>query len=193
MATVSLKLEGFKEAIARIGPRVFRRRLKKNLRVASKRVGLMAEREIKEGINSGRLKANAPLTEAIKGSSRPLVNTGQLVRSVTSKVGSFDEVFVGVLRSRAIRDPNTGKVRDVKEIAAILHQGAVIRVTEQMRRFFFAMADQFPERWKPLSSSTKVIVIPPRPFLKFATTPKAIRRYKQEWEQAVEKTLRGVE
>jgi hypothetical protein len=56
--------------------------------VAAKRLGLLGVREIQKKLLRGPFVANAPSTIAIKGSSRPLVDTGQLRRSISFAVVS---------------------------------------------------------------------------------------------------------
>ncbi|MBI4449043.1 hypothetical protein HY641_03390 [Candidatus Woesearchaeota archaeon] len=43
--------------------------------------------DIEKEIRTGDFKPNAPLTIAIKGSSRPLIDTGQMVQSVQFEIG----------------------------------------------------------------------------------------------------------
>ena len=82
------------------------------------------------------------------------------------------------------------------EIATILHNGAVVDVSDKMRRFFGMMArkhslGQTRRPWRPIKRTTKVIVIPKRPFLEEAVTSKLIRMYQENWERAVESAMAG--
>lgn len=59
----------------------------------AKKVGLVAEETIQEAFSTngfGQWKPNAPMTVEKKGSSSPLIDTGQLRRSITSKVMKND-------------------------------------------------------------------------------------------------------
>jgi hypothetical protein len=191
MATVKLELKGFRELSDALALPKFRRRFKKQVRKATRKNGLIAEGAIKQQIASGDgMKPNSPLTEALKGSSRPLVDTGELQKSITHKLTAFDEVIIGVLRRVQKRNPKTGKVDNLQDIAAILHNGATISVTPAMRRLFFALSNEIPEV-KPLSPKTTVIVIPARPFLLAAFSPKFVAKYRRNWEEAIERAFRG--
>lgn len=198
MAKSNLKLVGFKKLKSILDPKKFERRLKKHVRQATLKNGLIAESKIKEAINKGkvpgRAKTNADLTIAIKGSDRPLVDSGQLTKSISSEVQSWKLVFVGVNRNRTVTDEN-GKKTGIITIAQTLHDGAAINVTAKMRRFFFWMAfdKESPFRGvvKPLKASTKKIIIPPRPFLHVALADKLVKRYTNNWNKAVRKTMRG--
>lgn len=80
--------------------------------------------------------ANSPLTVLVKGSSRPLVDRGDLRASVNGRVdreGGLLTGAVGVLRRS--RSRKGGKMTN---IAAALHDGYVVRVTPKVRAAVFA-------------------------------------------------------
>lgn len=190
---VELQLEGFDELRSRLDPKTFNRRLKKNIRRATLKNGLVAEGAIKTAMASGAFQKNSPLTISIKGSARPLVDNGDLMKAVSHKLVAFDHIVIGVLKSQKKQNPNTGKADDLLQIAALLHNGVTVSVTPRMRRFFFRMADLQPGRWKPLKATTKVIVIPPRPFLLAALEAVMIQRYEKNWSDAVDRALAGLD
>lgn len=79
---------------------------------------------------------NAPLTILIKGSSRPLVDRGDLRLSIEPAVereGRNVLGAVGVLRSRRAK-----RGRKMFNVATALHEGFVIRVTPKVRAAVFA-------------------------------------------------------
>jgi len=156
---------------------------------------MILRREIRENIRSGKWAAgrakNAPLTAWIKGSTKPLVDTGQLFQAITSKVVSYGRAEVGV--ARTARAANT---------AATVHEGAVVRVTPRMRAMFRALADvsrgkrdpsslrgraaalyaRRKKGWKPLKDSTTHIRIPARPFIReVVESPAVQRRVYENW------------
>ena len=189
----SLQIRGFTRLRNRLDPVKVNRRMIKAVKKATIKNGLIAEGAIKLGIDSGLgMAPNSSMTTAIKGSSRPLVDAGDLKSSVDNKVTRYDQVVIGVLKNATKRDPDTGRVTKIKEVAAILHQGATVTVTDKMRRFFFAMAKKHPGKWHPLSAGTKVLVIPARPFLKFAIEKKQKVKYEKNWNEAVRQVLAGV-
>lgn len=51
------------------------------------KLGLLAQGKVQKRIASGPFVPNAPSTIRIKGSSRPLINTGRLRQSITFEVG----------------------------------------------------------------------------------------------------------
>lgn len=198
MATnVSLTLTGFNKLKEKLTPKKFERKLRKHVKKATRRVGLLAVQRVKVDIRKKQVQPSrlSGLTIALKGSTKALVDTGELLKSITSELVTWDMVIVGVLKSRAVRDELTGDVKDVIMLAKILHDGADIPVTPRMRRFFFWLANGVgsPVRGKihALRSGTKVIHIPARPFMK-GVLDKAMRRmYKTEWQAAVNKALAG--
>lgn len=195
-ARVDLRLSGFRELKGILAPGRFQRRLRKHIRKATKKNALIAEAAIKIGITAGKFERNSPLTAAMKGSGRPLVDTGELLKSINGRALSWDEAAIGVLKSRIVRDKDTNRPKDILQIAQILHNGATVDVTPRMRRFFGKMARLYSRGetrrpWRPIASRTKVIVIPKRPFLRSATTSGIIRKYKSNWQAAVQQSMVG--
>ena len=123
---------------------------------------------------------NSPLTILIKGSSRPLVDYGDLRQSINTRVvqeGEFVHGGVGVLRTRKSRD---GK--KLWNIAAALHEGYKIRVTPAVRRAVFAEMRKRQRKRKRVAfeggSGAKTWVVKGRPFIKDpleAAKPRIIR------------------
>lgn len=176
----------------------FSRRLQKNIRRATGLNALAAAKKMRQVIQAGGLKANAPLTVALKGSSKPLVEGGDLFQSITVQQINEDEMFVGVLRTEG--DFN---------LVEILHEGATIPVTPAMRWMFLMLAKvsdglMDPSKlegraaelyskfqgWKPLAASTTAIVIPERPFVRITfEAPDLIALCKANWSAACQAAL----
>lgn len=201
MAKAALKLIGFKKLKDILDPAKIEKRMKKHVGKATLKNGLIAEGAIKSAIDKGKIKGamgkrapNADLTVALKGSDRPLVDSGQLKKSITSEVKSWDLALIGINRNRTVVD-SKGKKRSVMRIAEALHDGATIKVTNKMRAYFYwlAYSDDSPFQGivKPLKKSTKVIRIPPRPFLAAALTNRLLKRYNRQWDKAIIKVLQG--
>jgi len=172
----------------------FGKRLARNVRRATKLNALAAVKEMRATIQSGGFKANAPLTVALKGSSKPLVASGDLFQSISIEQINDDEIFVGVLRTEEGFD-----------LVNIVHNGAVIPVTPAMRWMFMLLAkasdgtmdpsklegraaelfSQF-QGWKPLAESTTTIIIPERPFAVVAFSKESlVKLCRENWEAAV--------
>lgn len=190
--SVELKLSGFKKLKAILSPGSLPERMRRHVEKATKLNALIAEGEVKKAIYSGTgfkpNPANKPLTKVLKGSDRPLVDTGELVKSIAGEARTWDEAVIGVLRQRVVRG-RRGQARDVKNVAAILHEGATIKVTPKMRAYFFELSRQYPGLVFPLKPTKRYIVIPRRPFLQAATTSKALAMYQRNWEQAIQQAL----
>lgn len=157
---------------------------------------MILRREIRENVKSGKYAPggrvpNAALTAFIKGSTKPLVDTGQLFQAITSTIFGYGRAEIGVARTSPTAN-----------VAAVVHDGAVIRVTGKMRRMFRALADVSSGRkdpstlrgraaalyarrrkgWKPLKQSTTVIRIPPRPYIREVMESAAVqRRINENW------------
>ena len=176
----------------------FSARLKRNVRRATALNALAAAKKMRQVIQAGGLKANAPLTMALKGSAKPLVAGGDLFQSITVQQINEDEQFVGVLRTEG--DFN---------LVAVLHEGATIPVTPAMRWMFLLLAKasegkmdpsklegraselfaQF-QGWKPLAAGTTAIVIPERPFVRITfEAPDLIALCKANWMAACQAAL----
>lgn len=144
-------------------------RFKKAYQKALMKVGLYMKKKITEGIRAGapggqKFQALSQFTIERKGSSKPLIDNGDLIQSITVKPSGNNAVFVGLYRNArgsegqdlvnigAVHegvDPNTGRVRE---------HGAVIPVTQKMRGFFLYNFD--------IRLTTDAIIIPKRPFLR---------------------------
>lgn len=101
------------------------------------------------GIKGGRPEwpPLAEFTRKMKGSDRPLVDTGEFVGSITVWSDS-GEWFAGVPDS----SPASTK-------AAVHEEGAHVPVTEGVRAFFRSQG-------APLRADTRFVRVPPRPWLK---------------------------
>ena len=127
-------------------------RLAEGIRQAAARVGNYGASEVKKGIVSsspgGQTFAPlSPITIARKGSSKPLIDHGDLVGSITYQVIDSENVFIGVKKGKEVN------------IAAVHEYGCTIKVTPKMRAYLHYQGIH-------LKASTQFIVIPPRPFLR---------------------------
>jgi hypothetical protein len=185
MARASLELIKFKEFHDLLRPEDFKDLLESNVAKAMAAIGLLAEDEIRRDINARKFKPNAPLTIALKNNDSPLRGEppSVLVQNINSGVVNWDEVHVGVLRDRKVSGRD-GKPDYLLSIAAALHKGFTIKVTEKMRRFFAAIGH-------PLKPGTKRMKVPARPFLRSAVKRAMQRRYAEQWDRAAQATLIG--
>ena len=188
---------GFKKAM---DPRRLTPELQRSMKLATMRNGKYAERAVRKLLQEGIRPPNADLTIAIKGSAKPLVDTGfGIFQAITSVVVSDTEVFVGILRKDSSYD-----------IGVALHDGVTIKVTDKMRWMFWALwqasmgkrdpntltgraAELWSRRpgiWLPLRDSTVAIKIPPRPFLEAAfQDPELKRLVTKSWEKAIQSAI----
>ncbi len=127
-------------------------RLAAGIQQAAARVGNYGASEVKKGIVSGSPGGQtfaplSPVTIARKGSSKPLIDKGDLVGSITYQVINSDTVFIGVKKGKEVN------------IAAVHEFGCTIGVTPKMRAYLHHQGVH-------LRVSTQYIHIPPRPFLR---------------------------
>ena len=127
-------------------------KLAEGIRQAAARVGNYGASQVKKGIVSGSpggqtFAPNSPLTIARKGSSKPLINHGDLVGSITYQIIDSENVFIGVKKGKEVN------------IAAVHEYGCTIRVTPKMRAYLHYQGVH-------LKPSTQMIYIPARPFLR---------------------------
>jgi hypothetical protein len=175
----------------------------RHVRRATMLNGKIAEAMIRDEIKSGAFDKNAPLTSALKNSSKPLVgDTAQLYQAITSKALDAESVFVGVLRTNSFYN-----------VVKTIHNGQIISVTPAMRGLFFmlwlvstgqmAPSDlskrgqelygQMSTGWLPLKDSTKSIAIPPRPFIEQVVASDALRKKTENnWRQALAAAFKEV-
>ena len=157
---------------------------------AYKRLGLILTARMRRKIRGGVPPANRPMTVALKGSSKPLADSGRLFKSITWRMeGSGIE---RTLRVGVIKTSDEGA-----NVAEIVHNGATVVVTPKMAMLFsvvssatmgrpvslYGRAEEMARRAKgpvyPMRVGT-TITIPPRPFalmtLKDPKTPADVRR-----------------
>lgn len=176
---VKLELKGFGRVRRILNPVKFNRYLKKNVkRVNRGTLSPIMEQLLTKSINEEKLR-NHPLTVAIKGRDEPLVESGFMRDSVGSRHFSAWGFDTGVER--------TG--RKGANVALIVHNGATIKVTEKIRKYFKFLASIHPNV-KPISKDKTQIVIKPRPFMTRAFNNKFTGNIcVNEWLQAVRKTI----
>ena len=134
-------------------------RMQNELHKAAAKTGNYGASEVKKGIQSGAPggKTFAPLhpaTIAQKGSSKPLINKGDLIGNVTYEVLDPDAVFIGVKRTAKNR-----KGMSEVHIALVHEFGCTMAVTPKMRAYLHYHGIH-------LNKTTQYINIPARPFLR---------------------------
>lgn len=194
MATsIGLKTVGFKEFEELLKPKAFETRLHRNLFRAMRLCAQLAVDEVIRSIytNSEGFAPKHPWSEVLQtakgepNSTRPLVQSGLLAQSVTSLIPDWNRALVGVFRRTKYKS-EAGVAGTIANVAEIVHKGRDIRVTPRMRAYFHRLGLH-------LKPTTRVLHIPPRPFLKVVNSPKMVEQYKAIWARAVERTLRGLE
>lgn len=175
--------------------------LRRHIRRATALNALAAQREIRQVIQGGSFEANAALTAAIKGSSKPLVDKGDLFKSITHMVKDDFTAFAGVMRTD-----------DHFNIALALHEGFEAKVTPAMRGLFFVLwqastgnispgdlngrAAELFERfqdWRPLKNETTAIITPSRPFVDAAFRSAGLKSVAtKNWNMALTRVFRDI-
>ena len=168
-------MAGFRLNTSRSGASETRRRFSRAVQhvesrqwAVVQRAALLAERELKLTIARRRHMPLAKLTKLITGRSRPLNRSGALLGSVTTTLDKPRKAaFVGVHRTARSRDGTS-----LVNVALIQEFGTgpyMIRVSDAMRRFFWAMFFKTAGAIKPISSNKSWIAhpgVPARPFLR---------------------------
>jgi len=127
-------------------------RLKNSLRKCAAKAGNYGASEVKKGIRGGAPGGQSfaplsPVTIINKGSSKPLIDHGDLIGSVTYEVfNDNSSVFIGVKKGKEVN------------IAAVHEYGCTIGVTSKMRAYLHYHGIH-------LKKTTAYIHIPARPFL----------------------------
>ena len=153
-------------------------RIAAGIQQAAARVGNCGASEVKKGIVNGapggqKFAPLSPITIARKGSSKPLIDKGDLVGSVTYQVIDVNNVFVGVKKGKEAN------------IAAIHEFGCTIGVTPKMRAYLNHQGIH-------LRASTQYIVLPPRPFLRPVLQSEEFKSKVAEiYIQAIERMFSG--
>lgn len=181
---------------------VMRRLLRREIKQATILNSRAIKREIKREIRTGKYARNSELTIAIKGSDDPLRDTRLLVNAISVRSVRWDSSRIGVVD----RGERTKSGLTMERLAMILQRGATIPVTPSMRGLFYHLwlasigrnrhelngraAELFQrfKDWKPLSPATKVIVIPPRPFVATALSRHSLKlEIRKNYRNAVQR------
>ena len=191
------ELRGFRRLAKTLRPNLYARLQRQHVSRATQRNAVFVAAAMRKTIQRGdNLDSNAALTEAIKGTNKPLVGlTSTLFQAITHKKVTPYEAFAGLLRTD-----------DAFNVGVIVHDGTAIPVTDKMRGMFFylwlASTGQIsPERltgraaelferkttgWAPLADDTESIVIPERPFVDIMLRDNSLnKRCHDNWERAL--------
>ena len=171
---------------ALLNPVAFTTRLEREVRRATIINARLVVREIRSEIKSGVPPKNAKLTLLLKKGNKTLVgDDANLWNSVGHELIDSFTAFVGVIKS------GRGKsAEDMVNIAEALHEGATIKVTNKMRGWFIAQSKKTGGAVRPLKPTTKVIVIPGRPFIRnVIKRVEVVRTINYNWSTAVSNAL----
>lgn len=202
MAKSAITFTGFRQMTRALQTATAKAALEKHVAIGTGRALKKLEALVRQEVKRGVKPANAALTIALKGSSKPLVNHGDLFGAVRGEQTAWNRGFVGI-NSKA----------DAFDLAKTLHKGVRIKVTQRMRNLFRVLffaskarreGTQMPKLsgraaelfamhkdWYPLSQDTTVIRIPARPVITNAlrsATAKEIA--KKEWTDAVNRAIK---
>lgn len=179
--------------------------MRKNLEVATARCAKKVEKAIKVGIARGRdnWAPNAPLTKAVKGSSKPLVRHGDLMNSVNSRQISAAMYFIGINRNarndEGVPMVNIGRVHEygmtiTPKTARMLALPLNPEADELARRAGgvrnipglhpMGGSKVLALEGQPMFALVESVTIPPRPFL-FPALEETTDDCVDEFEQAV--------
>jgi hypothetical protein len=197
------KLTGDWRALMRaLDPARVKAAIHKEVAKANARIGLKGRALVVKSIRARDYAPNSPITIAIKGSSAPLVDKGDLIQSITYSVPEWYRLRIGVLKQTPAQ----------LNIARILHEGAVIDVRKHPKVRAAVMAQVAKKLGEKRRGASKKVtteaaaqlatsrsrpaghlwIIPGRPFLRRPLTSPAMKRIaREEWRIAVRKALGG--
>lgn len=211
-AIIQFEIDGFDRLAAVLRPELMERLMKRHIGRATGQNGAYLAKMMRMTIRNkgaggggainlalpggaGNLIAeNKLLTINIKGSTKPLVDSGDLFQSITYERIDTYTVFAGVLRSSAGFN-----------VAQIVHDGVKLPVTPQMRGMFIllhrASVGKFDpakltgraaalwdrnEMWRPLKPSTTTIQVVGRPFVTLTFRDAKVQaKLRENWEYAL--------
>jgi len=189
MASVSIQLDGnWRVLINGLSPKTLMIGMQKHIKKGTTKNAIAIRRQIRQEIKTGVPPRNAELTRAIKGGNKPIVGTAgaDMFNAITYSVPAWNIAFIGLLRTD--KNYNVGKA---------VHNGVTIKVTKKMRAMFWylwqASNGNIPisklsgrakaiwemsktKKFYPLKASTKAIVIPKRPFIRYAMQDPSLKK-----------------
>lgn len=211
MPGTSLKFDkGWDRFEKALDPKKFGPALRRHVGKATERNAIVARSQVRKEIRAGVPPENKELTARLKSrgsrkTTKPIVGTpgADLWNAIDWYVESWNEAFVGVKRTS-----------EEYNVAEVVHEEKVIRVTEKMRHMFRVLAwaseskvaphlegrarelwelgGRWKTKWKPLKPSTKAIRIPRRPFFRYAFQDRGLKRTVQEnWSRGVANALKA--
>lgn len=201
-SVISFQMDkGWKRMARAVDSKRFSAQVRKHVALETRRNAQRAVKAIRKNIKSGDFEKNAPLTIHIKGSSKPLIDNGDLWKALAIDVSAWNQAFVGILKSDRMYD-----------IAAFLHEGGTVRVTDRMRAMFRMLWfvsqggdpgiltgrarelwERQPGGWYPLKESTTAIRVPGRPFITKVFSDAAFKNEMEAaWERAIERAFKAV-
>lgn len=181
--------------------------LDQTFREAHRRIGEIGVAMVRNAIRADEYAPNSPITIILKGSSKPLVDHGDLIQSITYDQPSARELRIGLVKQRIARG-------EVYNIGVILHEGATIdvgahpgirvKVWSMVREALGRLANR-PKRSKSAvwgamagiaslrSGGGRLWVIPPRPYLAGPLgSPAFVSRVERVYEMAAEQAVRRI-
>ncbi len=201
---ISVKLTFFESAKKLMaGPERFNAALRREMGKAGRISGLKIKALMRRKIREGVPPSNAQMTVDLKGSSKPLVDSGRLFKAITSESGggvNDFEIRVGVKLSNKLAN-----------VAKIVHDGYKQTVTRKQEVMFKMLhlasvgrkvnlrserARQILARAKGVIAPLKegqVIVAPPRPFaLRTLSDPATKKLVEHEFREALKRTFQSL-
>lgn len=164
MSGVDIKLEGFDRLIEALKtPRakmLLRQNVGAQMRLAAQKLRAAVVRYIDSEAHG---LPNSPLTILAKGSSRPLVDRGDLRQSIEATYHETPGQLVGGVGVARSASGKNGHVN----VAAVLHEGTVITVTDKVRKAVFAsIRDRRGQSVRHEGGGRKIWRIRGRPFVR---------------------------
>lgn len=171
---MGIVLRGYDALLRIIDPVRALKRVQRKTREAMHRLGAELVREMTNYIDSEKHgKPNAPLTVLLKGSSKPLVEKGDMRMSLAYDLRDTKRetvLEVGVTR-KASKKMKKGKIN----VALLVHDGFEFRVTWAQKRYIMAQLrlksktlKEAEAKLRSFAAGNRAAVwrVPPRPFVR---------------------------
>lgn len=137
MSTAFVKVQGFEHLIRAMRKETSRRIIREEVGKQIRRATMTLRVNVNRYIETERHGVpNSPLTVLAKGSDRPLVDRGDLRQGIETDYHAGRRALVGQVGVSRTRSKKDGK--KLVNIALALHEGTVIKVTDEVRAAVFA-------------------------------------------------------
>lgn len=190
-----------------LNPNLWKGNLESEIRKATIRNSLFLIKTIKDNIRSDKFKENAPMTLALKRSTKTLIDQRNLWGAIDHALKSSFESEVGIIQEKASTGSKFGKTKSqlkIKHLVELMESGYTIKVTEKMKKAIAATLSADKTKTGKVTARSRValdrlsqingvknFVVPPRPIFSSVWEDPSIEKVLQaNWRKALEVTFK---